>query len=137
MPFEELKRHMLANAAEIVRLRDAVHETFRRRDRDEGSYEAWRTAAAEFRERYDALAFPGGYDHALERLSAGDAETIDAAIAFLECRPYFFRSGYMRTTLLRRLKRVTPGTRQEARVAEIVEAERARRARSKRGTDPG
>jgi hypothetical protein len=36
---------------------------------------------------------------------SGLTEAIEIAIQFLEVDPYFFRSGYIKTDLLRRLKR--------------------------------
>jgi hypothetical protein len=132
MADDALRRRIQDNAAEIVRLHRAVHTTFRERHRDAAAHTAWQTAAAEFRDRYDALAFPGGYENGLTRLATGDADALEAAVVFLECRPYFFRSGYMRTTLLRRLKRLAPGTPYEARAAAIVEADRARKATARK-----
>jgi hypothetical protein len=127
MSDDELCREMLANAAEITRLQQAVMATARERHRNAEAHGAWVAASAEFRRRYDDLAFPGGYFTALERLDAGEPQAFEAAVAFVTCRPYFFRSGYLRTALLRRLKRLAPGTRHETRIAEIIEAERRRR----------
>jgi hypothetical protein len=128
MSHDQQCRQMLANAAELARLQEAVDVAFRVRGRDAATHAAWQAAAAEFRERYDGLAFPGGSGTALARLEAGEPHAFDAAVAFVECRPYFFRSGYLRAMLLRRLKRLAPGTRHESRVAAIVEAERLRRS---------
>ena len=52
-------------------------------------------ACDEFHSQYDALAFPGGYDNGLRRVSEGDSEALDVAVSFLEVRPYFFRSQYI------------------------------------------
>jgi len=82
--------------------------------------------------RYDALAFPGGYEGALERISAGGTTRIEAALVFVECHPYFFRSGYMRQAMMRRLKRAVIGTKYEARFAAFMEKEGARPKRWRR-----
>ena len=51
---------------------------------------------------------------AKERIRSGDTDAIEAALCFVELRPYFFRSGYMFKTLLPMLKRVqlTPSQRE-------------------------
>jgi hypothetical protein len=123
-----LRARILENASISNRLTAAIHDTFEVRDRDAASYAAWKAATAEFHARYDRLAFPGGYEGALERIESGDAETIEAAVVFLEVRPFFFRSGYMRTALLRRIVRLAPGTPYQARVAAILVEQQARRA---------
>lgn len=110
----DLKLRMLRNAEELRRLHQRVHETHRLRDRGPEHRQRWATACEEFHRRYDALAFPGGYGGVLERIVAGDHGTIDAALDFVECRPYFFRSGYMYKDLLRKLKRA-PLTGSQAR----------------------
>ena len=78
---------------------------------------------------YDALAFPGGYSSALERIAAGEPEAIEAALAFLEIRPYFFRSGYMYKDLLRKTKRAPLSDAQARRFVRIVQAYADYRAR--------
>jgi hypothetical protein len=90
-----LKRRILENTAEIVRLDARNKETRRNREKSPVKRREFEQACAEFHERYAGLAFPGGYGGALERISSGDPEAMEAAICFLECRPYFFRSGYM------------------------------------------
>ena len=121
MTTRNLKKLIRANAEEIRRLQSRVTATAKHRD---GSPEArieWKRAAAEFRSRYDGLAFPGGYDGALERISSGDPNSIEAAICFLECRPYFFRSGYMFPRILRRCQRASLSKRQAARLQAVVD----------------
>jgi hypothetical protein len=93
------------NEAEIVRLHTRVHDTARSRGESAERHAEWELACAEFHARYDALAFPGGYKGALDRIVAGDPDAMEAAVCFLECRPYFFRSGYMFKTILRRCRR--------------------------------
>ena len=117
----DVKPVILANANEIYRLHQRVKETFRSRDVTPAARQAWQEACAEFQTRYDMLAFPGGYEttKALERIVAGDPGTVEAAICFLEVRPYFFRSGYMFKDILRKLKGAPLSTKQTARL-EVV-----------------
>ena len=96
---------MLQNAEEIKRLSARIDKTVRHRSESREKHREWESACAEFHERYRTLAFPGGYDGALKRIVAGDEEAMEAAICFLECRPYFFRSGYMFKEILREAKR--------------------------------
>jgi hypothetical protein len=84
-----LKRIILENSAEIVRLNARIKETYRARATNPTKRAAWEQARAEFHKRYLGLAFPGGHDGAWERILAGDPEAMEAAICFLECRPYF------------------------------------------------
>ena len=69
-----------------------------------------------------ALAFPGGYRGALARIGSGDPEAMEAAICFLELRPYFFRSGYMFKALVSQLKRADLADLQRARFNAVLVA---------------
>ncbi len=130
---DELRALLETNAAELRRLKEALASASDRSLGDAEGEAACRAAAAEFWRRYDALSFPGGYETgALQRISAGDAATIETALVFVESHPYFFRSGYMRQALIRRLKRAVPGTKYEARFAAFLEKERARPKRRRR-----
>jgi len=50
---------------------------------------------------------------------AGDPEAMEAAICFLETRPYFFRSGYMFKTLFRKAKRAPLNKDQQERFEAV------------------
>ena len=122
MKGERLKESMLANAEELRRLNSRIDETVRLRDRSPEDHRNWELACQAFHSRYDALAFPGGYTGALERIAAGEPSAIEAALCFLEVRPYFFRSGYMYKDILRKTKHAALSKPQAARLASIVGA---------------
>lgn len=86
-----------------LQARVRLYEKLRERGTAEGR-KAWETACAGFRARYDSLAFPGGYESGLSRIQQGDANAVEAALVFLELRPYVFRAQYIRTKLTRLLK---------------------------------
>ncbi|MBL0226598.1 MAG: hypothetical protein IPQ16_13805 [Geobacteraceae bacterium] len=107
------------NAEEINRLQASVHETFKNRDKNENKRREWENACKEFHHKYDRLAFPGGLKGAYERILVGDHEAMEAAICFLETRPYFFRSGYMFKTILRKAKRAPLNKDQQERLEAV------------------
>lgn len=121
MDTAELKREILANAREVVRLHSRIHETLKLRGTSRAAYDAWTNACKEFHARYDGLAFPGGYDGAESRIEAGDAYAIEAALCFLELRPYFFRSGYMFRSLLRKMRRAAMTKQQSERMGVVLQ----------------
>lgn len=90
--------------------------------------EVHRQGGRSFIPQYSALVdrlFPGGYDCALRKIQQGDAKAIDSALAFLEVRPYFFRSQYIRTRLMRLLKHATLAPNQIERFLRITQIENA------------
>jgi len=127
-----MKEKLLQNAEEINRLHKRIHETFLSRGKGEKQRSEWEQACKEFRDNYDSLAFPGGLSGAYERILSGDREAIEAGLSFLECRPYFFRSGYMFKDILRKLKRAPLDGKQVARLEEInIKYENYRAGRAK------
>lgn len=118
-PMERLIR---TNADEINRLQRAVHGSADQRWSGPEALARHAAACAEFRQRYEPLAFPGGYANALRHLAEHDPNTVDVVLTFLEVRPYFFRSGYMWKTLLKRVQRVPMGTKQKARLQKVLDA---------------
>lgn len=109
------------NARRINQMHERIHETFARRSEGREAWEAWRCACAEFRQEYEALAFPGGFESGLKRLEVGEERAIEEALAFVEVRPYFFRSQYMHQKLVPRLKRAVLSSRQAERFQAVME----------------
>lgn len=87
-----------ANAAELEKLREKVDEMFRERSKSPEHMAAWQEAARAFHTAYDKPAFPGGLSSEFELLRVGDVTAIEMAIQFLEANPWFFRSGYTKST---------------------------------------
>ena len=121
MDSERMKQRIRENAEEIVRLHSRIGETFTRRSQSPERMREWKEACTEFHTRYDGLAFPGGYQGggALIRIAYGDSDAMEAAVCFLEIRPYFFRSGYMFKDILRKCRRAPLSSAQAARLKTI------------------
>jgi hypothetical protein len=119
---EKLQHTIAENAKEIQRLHKRIHETLAHRNDGPDQRSAWQQACTEFHARYDLLAFPGGYDHGKvrTRITKGDPAAMEAAICFIEVRPYFFRSGYMFNDLLRTVKRAPLSENQRARFDAVL-----------------
>ena len=125
---EEFKRQIRHNAQEIARLHARIRETYALRATH--GNKPWEDACREMHARYDSLVFPGGYDDdLLKRLASGERNTVEAALCFLEVRPYFFRSGYLWKDLLRMAKRAPMNKQHAARLAAIVQGYADYRAR--------
>jgi hypothetical protein len=73
---------------------------------------------------YRRLAYPGGVDVAKQRIHEGSQQAIEQALEFLEARPYFFRSQYIRTKLIRSLKSAPLDSAQSRRFTVVVQRER-------------
>jgi hypothetical protein len=108
------------NAKRVAELHARIHETFKNRSNSKEAWQEWERACADFHRQYDSLAFPGGYEQGVKRLQAGDSHAIENAIAFVEVRPYFFHSQYMRTKLIRLLKRSKLSARQLDRFQKVL-----------------
>jgi hypothetical protein len=132
MNTDRIKRLIGEHSAEIVRLQARVNETFANRDSSPQNWSEWQHAAIEFYSRYMTLSFPGGLEGAYERIVSVDLEAMEAAICFLEVRPYFFRSGYMFKDILRKCNRAPLTPTQTARLVSVKE----RLAEWKRNNEP-
>ena len=116
-----------ARVAELNRLHKLVHESSELR---------WRTGKAEDITRWEKAVrdwkeFSGfGYPEIkfyffenqtfLAALSAGDADAKESAIRFLEFDPYYYRSGYMKSKLLVRLKNIKLSASEIKRLQAVV-----------------
>ena len=123
MNSERIREQIRENAAEIVRLHSRIQETYLKRSKSPEKLREWEQACAEFHSRYAHLAFPAGYQGGgtLRRILYGDPEAMEAAICFLEVRPYFFRSGYMYKDILRKCRKAPLSPDQTARLKLIEE----------------
>ncbi|GAA5081865.1 hypothetical protein GCM10025759_32680 [Lysobacter panacisoli] len=88
------------SSAEIRRLNERIGQTVLTRSNSPAEREAWERACAEFHQRFDSLAFPGGHE-VLDRIRADDPSAVEAAVSFLVADPYHFRSGYLKEYLWR------------------------------------
>ncbi len=122
---QAIKQQMLENAKEITRLRNRLRETRESVFKDSVLWAEWCQSCADMHAASSRLAFPGGYGGALQRILAGDLETIQNALCFLECRPYFFRSGYMFKHILKKMKRAPLSESQFARLQVIIDQQAA------------
>ena len=117
MPFPYHQR------AAIVREKQAaLHAAFadvrHRYDRSPAN-QRWRRSIEELRAALEA-AFPPDFDAALNGLRRADCGGIDVLIEFLEADPMFFRSGYVKTQILRALKRVPLTLPQVSRLHAVI-----------------
>jgi len=87
------------------------------------TYTTWLAAGVAWRAAL-AAAYPTGFWGAVgnryERLSRSDPDAIEMAMAFLEADPWFFRSGYVKAAILRRLTRLSLTPRAVARLNRVV-----------------
>ncbi len=124
-----IREEIIRNGQEITRLQQRVHEMQRKSQADRRYTQDWLEACEAFRSRYDALAFPGGESTAYERILQNDPAAVEAALCFLECRPYFFRSGYMWKKLFRKIKHATLTGKQQHRLDALRQEWQEYRAR--------
>ncbi len=108
------------NAAELRALHGAIWSAFARRARSLADRAEWESACLRFRASYDRLAFPGGLTAAMKRLAEGDATAIEASIRFLEADPWFFRSGYIKAEILRRIRQAELEPQQVERLRLVI-----------------
>jgi hypothetical protein len=104
---------------EVARLaQEAVDRAFREhvREKQPDRYDA---LLQEFRIR-TAAALPSSDPAFMAGLAKGYARFVEAAIAFLEADPWFFRSGYEKQNLIRHLKRSQPTQAQRERLGRVV-----------------
>jgi hypothetical protein len=104
------------NAKKLRELQKRIHETFRLKPHGAEHHAACR----DFDEHYDALAFPGGLYDVLKRLKDHDTTIVDDIISFLREDPQYFRSGYHKEEMLRRLKGFDLTTSQKNSLASLI-----------------
>ena len=110
---------ILQNAQALNKLQDDIKHTAKKRAENEQSLKEWKEACRLFHEALD-LVFPGGLSKQLELLKKHDPTTIDNAITYLKADPYYFRSGYIKQEMLRRLKQAPLTHKQIIQLQDIL-----------------
>lgn len=119
-------RDFPARVAELNRLNQAVADSsdLRWRTRRPADIAAWEAAVKTWYDYSGCSTDDKFYvfesDRFLTALASGEAEARKCALTFLEYDPYYFRSGYMKTKLLVRLKHLPLTGDEAARMRGIV-----------------
>ena len=103
----------------LTDLQKNVHNTFVNKFQSKENEKKWEEACTLFHDQYNRLYFNGISDYRTE-LRNGNQDAIEFALAFLEIRPYFFRSGYIYKDLMRVLKNCPLNTSQKLRFESIL-----------------
>ena len=116
-----------ARVAELNRLHKLVHELGERRwhSGKAEDIERWEKAVRDWKE-FSGFGWSASKFYFFENqtflaaLSAGDADAKESAIKFLEFDPYYYRSGYIKSKLLVRLKQLKLTASEIKRLQKVV-----------------
>ena len=116
-----------ARVAELNRFHKLVHELsdLRLRTQKTEDVERWENAVKSWKE-FSGFGYPEMKFYFFENqtflaaLSAGDADAKESAIKFLEFDPYYYRSGYIKSKLLVRLKQLKLNASEIKRLQKVV-----------------
>ncbi len=105
-------------AGELVRLQEELERTYAARDGSGKADQAWALAAERFREATRAFYAPfTGLGRAIR---AGERDSVDSAVRFLEADPWCFRSGYVKAELMSALANAPLGDDDKRRLRGVV-----------------
>lgn len=85
---------------------------------------------AEYQKLVDRM-FPGGYAKIFEQIQAGDGSAVEFGLVFVEVQPYYFRSQYQRTRLIRMLKHAPLSSLQAERLKRVLDSEHDKKMKRK------
>ena len=113
--------------AELNRLHKLAHELsdLRLRTGKAEDIERWEKAVRDWKE-FSGFGYPEMKFYFFENqtflaaLSAGDADAKESAIRFLEFDPYYYRSGYIKSKLLVRLKNIKLSASEVKRLQKVI-----------------
>ena len=116
-----------AKVAELNRLHKLVHELsdVRWRTGKAEDITCWENSVRAWKE-FSGFGYPETKFYFFENqtflaaLSAGDADAKESAIKFLEFDPYYYRSGYIKSKLLVRLKQLKLNASEIKRLQKVV-----------------
>lgn len=111
----------IRRAAQTARaLHLQIHATFARRGESKEAWAAWEAACKAFRLNHNPALDLFWANEALTRLEAGDADLLELALALVEVNPHYFRSGYLKSRLYPRLRRMALPEKARARIRHRV-----------------
>jgi hypothetical protein len=120
-----------AEAETIENLHRRIHTTFPMRDKHKKGYDEWSQACKNFHSYQSRLLL--FIKRIYNEPSYTDIELQEFVLTFLEIDPWFFRSGYHKEEMLRRIKRSPLKKAQQARLrAVLIDAARRRGSREYR-----
>ena len=116
-----------AKVAELNRLHKLVHESsdLRWHSGKAEDIEHWEKAVRDWKE-FSGFGYPEMKFYFFENqtflaaLSAGDADAKESAIKYLEFDPYYYRSGYIKSKLLVRLKHIKLTASEIKRLQKVI-----------------
>ena len=116
-----------AKVSELNRLHKSLHELsdLRWRTQKAEDIERWEKAVKDWKE-FSGFGYPEMKFYFFENqtflaaLSAGDAEAKESAIKYLEFDPYYYRSGYIKSKLLARLKQLKLNASEIKRLQKVI-----------------
>lgn len=109
-------RELIKSEAEIIaRLHRRVYETCLNRKKDKQS---WEKACLAFHSYTSELNY--FLNRVYSEKEYADAELLEFVIVFLELNPMFFRSGYIKEEILRKIKRLRLTKKQADRLRNVL-----------------
>jgi hypothetical protein len=105
--------------AEYSALNDRFHESVTHRDDSTKARDEWQRACEAFH-KYDHPVFRLWDKDVLAEVKSRPGDWRNAALLFLEADPWFFRSGYLKTKIVRALKQADLRPREIERVQSIL-----------------
>ena len=98
---------------------EQINATFARRDQSKKGYEDWKAATS----AWHAQRYPTDFlwsDEFLVALGNSKRQAIEDTILYLEVDPWYFRSGYLKERLLRKLKSADLTERDKVRLRNVI-----------------
>ena len=116
-----------AKVSELNRLHKSLHELsdLRWRTQKVEDIARWENAVRAWKE-FSGFGYPETKFYFFENqtfltaLSSGDADAKESAIRFLEFDPYYYRSGYIKSKLLVRLKNIKLSASEVKRLQKVI-----------------
>lgn len=115
MSFKEL---IVSETKTLRFLHEAIHHAVPFRDRSPSADEAWRLACSDF--HYHTSLLDPYFARVWNEPELEDQETIEFVITFLELDPRFFRSGYLKEVMLKKIGRAELSRHQVSRLRAVL-----------------